>query len=152
MDISNYALFLGIVLIVYLFVMFAISYYAETQIHNTEDFLVAGRKLPLSLAWATILATWFGAATVLTQSDEVRQNGLQMAALDPLGAGLCLILAGLFFAVPLWKMGLLTISDFFRKQFGPKSEFLTACIMVPSYFGWIATQFKALAQVLQLIY
>ena len=149
---TTFQIILAGVILLYVIIMFAISIWAQRQVNSSEDYLVAGRRLPLSLAWATLLATWFGAGTVLTQSDEVRENGLQQAALDPLGAGLCLIIAGLFFAVPLWKMGLLTLSDFFRRRFGPKAEFLSACIMVPSYFGWIAAQFVALAEVLEHLF
>ena len=143
---------LAVVMIVYVIVMFAISLWAQRRIESSEDYLVAGRRLPLLLAWATILATWFGAATVLTAADEVHESGIQKAALDPFGAGLCLIVAGLFFAVPLWKMGLLTLSDFFRRRFGPRAELLSALIMVPSYFGWIASQFVALSKLLQEFY
>jgi Na+/proline symporter len=106
----------------------------------------------LSLAWATLLATWFGAGTLLTVADEVRSEGLVRAALDPFGAGLCLIIAGLFFARPLWRMGLLTVSDFFRRRFGPRAELASALIVVPSYFGWIAAQFVALAAMLELFF
>ena len=31
---------------------------------------------------------------------------------------MCLILVGLFFAAPLYRMNLLTIGDFYRKRFG----------------------------------
>ena len=37
---------------------------------------------------------------------------------DPFGAGTCLILVGLFFAGKLYKMTLLTISDYYRERFG----------------------------------
>ncbi len=137
---------------IYLIVMYAIGYFAQRRIHDTEDFLVAGRRLPLSLAWMTILATWFGAGTLLAVSDEVRADGLQAAALDPYGAGFCLIFAGLFVAGPLWRMKLLTVSDFFRLKFGPVAEVLSALVLVPSYFGWIAAQFVALAEVLHLFF
>lgn len=143
---------LGIILVLYVLVMFGISIWAQGQIKNREDFLVAGRRLPLSLAWATLLATWFGAGTVLTQSNEVMSDGLKMAALDPLGAGCCLILAGLFFARPLWKMNLLTLPDFFRRQFGLSTEILSAAIMVPGYFGWVAAQLVAMSLVLNVFF
>lgn len=135
-------------LIVYVLVMLAISVWANLRIKDSEDYVVAGRRLPLSLAWMTILATWFGAATMLTQTDEIRRNGLQKATLDPIGAGLCLLVAGAFFASRLWSMKLLTIADFFRRKHGRAAEILSGCIMIPSYFGWIATQFIALAGML----
>lgn len=141
---------LGATLVVYVVVMYAISFAVKNRVTNTADFLVAGRRLPLSLAWATILATWFGAGALLTTADEVRHGGLERAALDPVGAGLCLLIAGLFFAKPLWEMGLLTVSDFFRIRFGPRAEVLSALILVPSYFGWIAAQLVAVASLLEL--
>ncbi|MCH5377072.1 MAG: sodium:solute symporter, partial [Planctomycetes bacterium] len=52
---------LGGVLILYMILMYALAVFAQRKIHDTEDFLVAGRRLPLSLAWMTLLATWFGA-------------------------------------------------------------------------------------------
>ena len=143
---------LGLLLVVYTIGMYALSLWARRRIHTAEDYVVAGRRLPFSLAWATLLATWFGAGTLLTAADEVREGGLHRAALDPFGAGLCLILAGLLFAGPLWRMGLLTVSDFFRRRFGPRAELVSALVMVPSYFGWIAAQFVALAGVLELLF
>lgn len=149
---SHLAPLLGASLAVYLVAMFWMSIAVRGRVHDDADFLVAGRRLPLSLAWATLLATWFGAGTILTAADEVRHGGLQRAALDPFGAGLCLLLAGLFFAGPLWRMGLLTVSDFFRRRFGPSAELLSALVLVPSYFGWIAAQLVALAGLLELIF
>jgi Na+/proline symporter len=132
--------------------MYGLALAVRKRIKSTEDFIVAGRRLPLSLAWATLLATWFGAGTILAVTEEVRREGMQVAGLDPIGAGFCLLLAGLFFAKPLWKMGLLTLSDFFRRRFGPTAEIVSAAIMVPTYFGWVAAQFVALAGLLELFF
>lgn len=139
-------------MLIYLVVMYGLGMLARRRIHDVEDFLVAGRKLPLSFAWMTLLATWFGAGTLLTAADEVREGGLQRAALDPFGAGTCLLLAGLFVAGPMWRMHLLTVPDFFRQKFGATAETISSLILVPSYFGWIAAQFTALAGVMQLFF
>ncbi|MCA9270758.1 MAG: sodium:solute symporter, partial [Planctomycetales bacterium] len=56
---------LAATMILYVVAMYVIGYFAQRKIHDTEDFIVAGRKLPLSLAWMTLLATWFGAGTLL---------------------------------------------------------------------------------------
>ena len=136
----------------YTALMFAIAWWSRRRIHSEEDFLVAGRRLPLLLAGPTLLATWFGAGTLLTATDEVRARGLRMAALDPLGAGLCLLLAGWLLARPLHRMGLLTLPDFYRQRFGPVAERWSSFLMVPTYFGWIAAQFVALAAMLELFF
>jgi Na+/proline symporter len=134
------AMLIGATMVGYVVLMFVLSYVASRRVANIEDYVVAGRRLPLMLAVPTLLATWFCGGTLLTVTDEVRARGLSAAGLDPLGAGVCLILAGLFFAAPLWRMKLLTLPDFFRRQFGTRAEVISACLMIPTYFGWIAVR------------
>lgn len=143
---------LAIAVVLYTILMLAISWWSRGNVTSTEDFLVAGRRLPLMLAFPTLLATWFGAGVLLTATDEVRAGGLRMAALEPIGAGLCLILAGWLLAGPLYEMKLLTLSDFFRRRYGPQAERWSAILMVPGYFGWIAAQYIALASMFELLF
>jgi Na+/proline symporter len=143
---------LGGTLAAYVVGLYALSFSIQGRIQTNEDFLVAGRRLSLPLATGTILATWFGAGTVLTAADEVRHTGLEAAALEPFGAGACLVLAGLFLARRIWEMKLLTLGDLFRSRFGRAAEMISALIMVPSYFGWVAAQFVALAAMLHLFF
>jgi len=139
------------VLAVYLAGLFILSIIATRKVATEEDYLVAGRKLSLFLAWGTIIATWFGAAAMTGSAEAARDDGLLGVILDPFACAGTLVLAGMFFARPLWNMKLLTMGDFFRRKFGAKSEVLAAFIQVPSYFGWIAAQYLALARV-QLVY
>lgn len=147
---SQLSTILAVTVVAYAALMLAIGWWARGKVETNEDFLVAGRKLPLVLAAPTLLATWFGAGTLLTATDEVRAGGLRMAALEPVGAGLCLILAGLLLAPKLWRMKLLTLGDFYRRRYGVRAERLSAALMVPSYFGWIAAQYVALAGMLEI--
>jgi len=148
--VSNAAL--AVALVAFVVLMFGIGLRAQARIRTLEDYLVAGRKLSWPLASATLFATWFGAGTLLTATDEIRAEGLRAAALEPIGPGLCLVLAGLFFAARLWRMRLLTLADFYRRRFGPRAEVVASIIMVPGYFGWIAAQFVALAGILEVFW
>jgi len=143
---------LAATLILYIAGLYALAFRVRGRIHSAEDFIVAGRRLNFPFATATLLGTWFGAGTILAAADEIRHDGLERAALEPFGAGFCLVIAGLFFARPLWEMKLLTVSDFFRKRFDRRAEILSAAVMVPSYFGWVAAQFVALAGMLELFF
>lgn len=136
---------LTIILGLYLLGIFALSLYAGTRVKNSEDYLVAGRRLPLYLAWGTLLATWFGAATVLGAAEAARNEGVRGTILDPFASGGALIIAGLFFARPLWKMRLLTMPDFYSRAFGERAEIVASLVLVPGYFGWVAAQYVALA-------
>lgn len=138
---------LGSILLLYVLGLLGLSFYSSGQVQNEEDFLVAGRRLPLFLAWGSLIATWFGAASMSGAAQAARDDGLRGTVLDPWACSFTLILAGLVFAKPLWKMRLLTVADFFRRTYGSKAEIVQCCIQVPSYFGWIAGQYLALASV-----
>ena len=136
----------------YVLFLLAISIYASRRVQTEADYLVAGRRLPLFLAWGTLIATWFGAATMFAAAGQAREVGLLGVVLDPLACAGTLVLAGIFFARPLWKMELYTMADFYRVKYGPAAEVVGACIQVPSYFAWVALQYMALAKVLELYF
>ena len=143
---------LAVLAVAYVVLMFGVSWWSQRRVHDVEDYVVAGRRLPLVLATPTLLATWYGAGTLLTAADEVSRTGLRAALLDPVGAGICLVIAGFAFAGPLWRMKLTTLPDLFRAKYGPRAELAASLLMVPTYFGWIAAQFMALGAMLELTF
>jgi SSS family transporter len=138
-------------IIVYLLFTLAIGWWASRKVKTTRDFVIAGQNLPLLLAGSALFATWFGSETIMGAPSEFVEHGLIGVVEDPFGAALCLLLVGLFFARPLYRMNILTFNDFFRLRFSRRTELITAIIIVPSYFGWIAAQLVAMAIVLQAI-
>ncbi|MBP7272889.1 MAG: sodium:solute symporter family protein [Saprospiraceae bacterium] len=138
-------------IICYLIATIAAGWWASRFVKTTQDFVVAGKQLPMIVVASGLFATWFGSETVMGASSAFLENGILGIIEDPFGAALCLFLIGLLIARPLYKHNLLTFSDFFRWRFDRKTEFASAIAMVPSYFGWIAAQLVALAIVLQVI-
>jgi len=137
--------------VLYLLLSIAIGLYASTRVHNSRDFVVAGRNLPLPVVTATVFATWFGAETVLGIPATFVTEGLSGVVADPFGASMCLIIAGLFFAGRLYRMDLLTIGDYYRARYNRKVELImTVCIMI-SYLGWVAAQVTALGLVFNMV-
>ena len=135
----------------YLLLSVGIGLYAATRVHSAKDFAVAGRSLPLPVVTATVFATWFGAETVLGVSATFVRDGLGGVVADPFGASMCLILAGLFFAPRLYRMGLLTIGDYYRVRYDRTVEVVTSIAIVVSYLGWVAAQIKALGLVFNIV-
>ena len=72
--------------VLYLLFSVGIGMYASTRVHNSRDFVVAGRNLPLPIVTATVFATWFGAETVLGISATFVKEGLSGVVADPFGA------------------------------------------------------------------
>lgn len=128
-----------------------IGLYASSRVHSAKDFAIAGRHLPLPIVIATVFATWFGSETVLGIPAVFLKEGLHGVVADPFGSSLCLILVGLVFAAPLYRMNLLTIGDFYRRRFGPQAEALTAIAIVISYLGWVGAQISALGLVFNVL-
>ncbi|KXS32236.1 MAG: Na+/solute symporter [Candidatus Gallionella acididurans] len=137
--------------ITYWILSVGIGLYAATRVHNTRDFAIAGRGLPFYMVTATVFATWFGSETVLGIPATFLKEGLHGVVADPFGASMCLILVGLFFAAPLYRMNLLTIGDFYKKKFGRSVEVLTTIAIVISYLGWVGAQITALGLVFNVV-
>lgn len=137
--------------IAYLLVTIAIGLVAAKRVKNSADFAIAGRHLPLAMIVTTTFATWFGSETVLGIPAKFVNSGLNGVVEDPFGAGSCLILVGLFFAGKLYRMNLLTISDYYRERYGRTVEVLCSFIIMVSYLGWVSAQVTALGLVFNLL-
>jgi SSS family transporter len=135
----------------YLLVTIAIGLWAAKRVKNTSDFAIAGRHLPLVMIITTTFATWFGSETVLGIPAKFVEGGLGSVVEDPFGAGTCLILVGLFFAAKLYRMTLLTISDYYRARYGRTVEVACSIIIILSYLGWVSAQVTALGLVFNLL-
>src|SRR6266852_743726 len=137
--------------IIYWIISVAIGLYAARWVHNTRDFAVAGRRMPMYIVTATVFATWFGSETVLGIPATFIKDGFSGVIADPFGSSLCRILVGLFFERPLSRMNLLTIGDYYRKRYSRPVEMLTTLCIVISYLGWVGAQIKALGLVFNVV-
>ena len=129
----------------------AIGLWAARRVKTTADFAIAGRHLPLFMIITTTFATWFGSEVVLGIPAKFVEGGLNAIVEDPFGAGMCLVLVGIFFAARLYKLDLLTISDYYRERFGRVIEILCSIIIIISYLGWVAAQVTALGLMFNLL-
>lgn len=142
---------LAIAIVGYLVLNLAIGLWASRRVSTTRDFVLAGRNLPLVLAASATFATWFGSETILGAPSEFIQHGALGIVEDPFGAALCLFLVGIFFARRFYKMNIITFCDFFKIRFGRSAELLSALLIIPSYFSWIAAQLIAMGIVLKIV-
>ena len=138
-------------LVVYLLLNLRIGLWASKRISTTTDFVLAGRRLPLILAASVTFATWFGSETIMGAPAEFLEHGLLGVIEDPFGASLCLFIIGIFFARRFYKMNIITFCDFFRVRYGRNAEILSAVLLIPSYFSWIAAQLMAMGIVLKVM-
>jgi SSS family solute:Na+ symporter len=137
--------------ILYLVISIGIGVYAATRVHTAKDYITAGQSLPMIIVVAMVFATWFGAETVLGIPATFMKENLGATISDPFGATLALILFGLFFARPLYRMKLVTLGDFFRKRYSRPVEIVMALAIAASYLGWVSAQVVALGLVFNVL-
>ncbi len=137
--------------VIYLVISIGIGLYAATRVHNARDYIVAGRNLPFPVVLAMVFATWFGAETVLGISATFIDEGFRGLISDPLGASICLMLFGLIFARPLYRLNLLTLGDFFRVRYNRNTEVALSAAIIISYLGWVGAQMAALGLVFNVL-
>jgi Na+/proline symporter len=129
-------------------IQLAIGVWVSRRIRTESDYLVAGRRLGYALTTFSIFATWFGAETVVGSAGIAYREGVSLASAEPFGYGLCLILMGLVFAIPLWRRRLTTLADLYRQRYSTPVERLASVILIPSSILWAAAQVRAFGHVL----
>ncbi|MFZ2831943.1 MAG: sodium:solute symporter family protein [Minisyncoccia bacterium] len=141
----------AIFVFIYMLMMIPIGIYASHKIKSSQDYALAGRHLPFSMAIATVFATWFGSETFLGAGSRMAEGGFLSVIEDPFGAGLCLVLIGLFFAKKLYARQSLTIGDYFHERYDKPVATLLSLAIILTYFGWVAAQFVALGVILNML-
>ena len=138
--------------LIYMAVTVGIGIYASSRVKDSTDFMVAGRSLPLYMNFACVFATWFGAETLLSVSAKFAHKGLGHVSGDPFGASMCLVLVAFFFARTFYRMGLLTIGDYYHARYGKLVEVITSLGIAASYLGWTSAQLSALGLVINVLF
>ncbi len=139
-------IFFGILF--YIFIQLFLGFYISRFIKSEDDYLLGGRKLGYILATFSIFATWFGAESCIGTAGAAYESGLSGVTADPFGYGIVLLLVGFFIAIPLYKMKLTTIADFFRERYSPLAERIIAILMIPTSILWAAAQIRAFGLIL----
>lgn len=138
-------------IVIYMGIMLFIGWFSSRRVTQMSDFLVAGRRLPLWMATATLLATWFGAGSSMGVAATVYSDGLSGVLADPFGASLSLLLAGIFIVGTLRKKGCMTVTDIIEQRFGKWAGVYASLWMIPVYVGWLGAQLLGLGTILNLL-
>jgi len=138
-------------LVGYLAIQLAIGAWLAPKIHTESDYLVAGRKLGYPLTIFSLFATWFGAETCISSAGRAYREGFSLTSAEPFAYGITLVLTGVIFAVPIWRLKLTTMADFFRVRFDDRIEKLAALMLIPPAILWAAAQLRGFGHVLTTV-
>ena len=154
MDLQGYDYVWLIVLFIVVFfaVRMLVGIWASKKVENAADYIVAGRKLPIYMVGASVMATWFAAETLLGASSTAYQFGLQGVIFDPFGAVVCLFLSGFLFTRVMRRARYLTIVDFFERRYGKKMTILASILQLLTYFVWTGAQLVAAGTIVNALF
>jgi SSS family solute:Na+ symporter len=96
----------------------AAGLYVKKYVVNMSDYVVAGRSLNSFLSIATMLGSEIGLVTVMYAAQKGFAGGFAAFYIGLLGGAFCLLvgLTGLF-VVPLRRLGVMTIPQFYELRF-----------------------------------
>jgi len=116
---TNFTPWDWVIVAAYLLGTLGIGLYARRYIRDMSDYVVAGRSLKSFLAIATMIGTELGLVTVMYAAQKGFTGGLAAFHIG-LAAGIVTLLVGLtgFIVVPLRRLEVMTIPEFYEKRFG----------------------------------
>lgn len=107
-----------------------IGFYVNRYVGDMADYVVAGRALRSCLAIATMVGSELGLVTVMYAAQKGFTGGFAAFHIG-LVAGVVTLLVGLtgFIVVPLRRMGVMTIPEFYERRFGRGVRVLGGAIL-----------------------
>ncbi|MFC1633752.1 sodium:solute symporter [Planctomycetota bacterium] len=127
---TNFTVVDWCIVIAYLIIVVGIGVYIKRYISNVTDFIVAGRGLKTFLAIATMIGTELGLVTVMYSAQKGFTGGFAAFHIA-LAAAIVTLVVGLtgFIVVPLRRMEIMTIPEFYEKRFGRGVRILGGIIL-----------------------
>ena len=135
----------------YLVIMLIVGVYAARQADTAENFMVAGRRMPLWICSATLVATWFGGSAMMGSSGSAYEGGFLRIIADPFGGAMALFVVGFFFARIFRRLRLVTFIQFFENRFGTVAATIAAIASIASGIGWTAGMLVAFGTVFETL-
>ena len=127
---TNFSTLDWCIVIGYLLVIVAVGVYIKRYISNVTDFMVAGRGLKTFLGVATMVGTELGLVTVMYSAQKGFTGGFAAFHIA-LAAAIVTAVVGLtgFIVVPLRRMKVMTIPEFYERRFGHGVRILGGVIL-----------------------
>lgn len=127
---TNFSNLDWIIVAVYLSATIVIGLYVKRYIRTMSHFIVAGRALKSRLAIATMIGTELGLVTVIYSAQKGYTMGFAAFHIG-LVAAVMTLMVGLtgFLMVPLRRMGVMTIPEYYERRFGRRVRILGGTVL-----------------------
>ena len=117
---------------------------ASLRASGADEFMVAGRAMPLWLATFTMTATWVDGGYLLGTAEGTYRSSLAVGLQGGVCFGISLIIGGLFFARRMRALEFHTLIDPFEARYGPRWAVVLSLPAVLAEVFWSAELLVAL--------
>lgn len=116
-----------VIVIGYFVLMIAIGFYAVRRSSTVDDYLVAGRNLPLWVFFPCLSAVILGGGSTFGSASQAYQYGLSGGWITIMfGAGV--VAVGIMMAAKIANLKIYTISEMLEKRYAHGTKFVSAII------------------------
>jgi SSS family solute:Na+ symporter len=139
-----------IVIFGYLLILIVVGLVLTKRVvKNSDDFVVAGRRLPLIVLVGTLLATWCGGGGITGSANFIYSYGPFAGIIHFLGPPIGIIIL-------YWVSGKVrqtttyTIPELFETKYGSGARILSSVCIILAYAGIVSSQFMAAGRIISL--
>lgn len=138
-----------IVTVGYILILAGIIIYKSRSVKSEEDFVVAGRNVPVYLLVGTLVTTWIGSGSLFGTAGLTFQVGFSELWFS-LGAWIG-ILAVYFIAARVRRISQYTLTDILEKRYSPLARLLGTITIIIAYLIIAGYQFKGGGRFLSIL-
>ncbi|MCJ7611215.1 MAG: hypothetical protein MUP19_03050, partial [Candidatus Aminicenantes bacterium] len=137
------------IILAYLLVLAAFNFLRARRIKTQDDFMLAGRKLNITVMIFTLICTWIGSGTFIAGAEYAARAGWSSLWL-PAGAwvGIALIY---FLAAKIRTFGQYTIGDILEVRYGKFARLFGAIALIIAFTTIVSYQFRAGGYILNVV-
>lgn len=116
--------------LIYLALLLILSFVLSRRMRSLEDFFLASRRLPSSLVFLTLGASWLGATSILVSVDEAYRLGVSSFWVMGMPALLTVLVFYLFLAKPIRQMPFVSLPDLVEQKYGRATRHLASILII----------------------
>jgi SSS family solute:Na+ symporter/sodium/proline symporter len=128
------------VVLAYVLVLVGVAVYKSKSVKTADDFMVAGRSVPVYMLVATLVCTWIGSGSLFGTAGLTFRTGISELWFSS-GAWVG-ILVIYFIAARVRKISQITLTDLLEKRYNQLAKVLGTITIIIAYMVIAGYQFK----------
>lgn len=128
------------VVLVYVLILLGISVYKSRTVKSADDFMVAGRSVPVYMLVATLVCTWIGSGSLFGTAGLTFRTGVSELWFSS-GAWIGILVVYLI-AARVRRIAQYTLTDLLEKRYSQVAKILGTITIIIAYMVIAGYQFK----------